>query len=234
MHAGMPLLASDCPASATMVCLSDCRVWNYAKTPSRGVQELEVYVDEHLVWKVGGSRGGALILSANSVQSCKPRPLCAWAAAGSTCLLLLSAPRASLHTPAVERHLTALQLSIGVVHLRGWLQGLLQRAPEELAPGEDFSQMLCFSDEALQEATAAARQRAGASKVGGQGAGSAAVAGAGSLSGAAFGVEGVKEWCRQQQAVVLVNNGLFVAFPPDSGTAAGPAAARPVTAVMAA
>ena len=94
--------------------------------------------------------------------------------------------------------------------------------------------MLCFSDEALQEATAAARQRAGASKVGRQGAGSAAVAGAGSLSGAAFGVEGVEEWCRQQQAVVLVNNGLFVAFPPDSGTAAGPAAARPVTAVVAA
>lgn len=30
-----------------------CRVWNYGKTPSRGVQELECYLDEQLVWKVG-------------------------------------------------------------------------------------------------------------------------------------------------------------------------------------
>lgn len=33
--------------------LGALRVWNYAKTPTRGVQQLEVYLDESLVWKVG-------------------------------------------------------------------------------------------------------------------------------------------------------------------------------------
>ena len=123
-----------------------------------------------------------------------------------------------------------------VARLCDWVQGLLQRAPDDLAPGEDFSQVLCFSEEALQEAAAAARRRSGAKKAGRQGAGGAAATGAGSLPGAPLGVEGVEEWCRQQQAVVLVNNGEFVAFPPDSGVgaAAGPAAMRPATAVVAA
>ena len=42
------------------VLLGAMRVWNYAAAPERGVQEMEVYLDEQLVWKVGwgGGRGG--------------------------------------------------------------------------------------------------------------------------------------------------------------------------------
>ena len=188
-------------------------------------------MDEHLVWKVGW-KAAALAPLASSAQPSNSRPLL-----GSRCSvhhLRKSCSRTSLYTPEHERCLTASQLSAGLVRLCGWLQGLLQRAPEDLAPGEDFSQMLCFSEETLQEAKAAARRRTGSRKAGRQGAGSAAAGGAGGLPGAALGVEGVREGCLQQQAVVLVNNGQFVAFPPDRGTAAGPAAARPVTAVVAA
>lgn len=32
------------------------RVWNYAKTPARGVQQLEVYLDDCLVWKASHLR----------------------------------------------------------------------------------------------------------------------------------------------------------------------------------
>lgn len=41
------------------VLLGALRLWNYAKTPSRGVQQLEVYLDECLVWKVGRALVGA-------------------------------------------------------------------------------------------------------------------------------------------------------------------------------
>ncbi|KAL4434260.1 hypothetical protein ABPG75_000701 [Micractinium tetrahymenae] len=140
------------------VLLSALRVWNYAKTPNRGVQQLEVYLDESLVWK-----------------------------------------------------------------------GLLQRAPAELAPGQDFAQTLCFSEEAMAEAAATARRRAVAAAHSRSGRAAAATGGA--LPGATLGVEGVEEWCQAQERVVLVNEGEYVAFPPDTNV--GPADARPVTSVVA-
>ncbi|PSC76354.1 N-methyltryptophan oxidase [Micractinium conductrix] len=133
--------------------LGSLRLWNYAKTPSRGVQQLEVYLDEQLVWK-----------------------------------------------------------------------GLLQRAPAEPAPGQDFSQALCFSEEALAEAAATARRRAGSpAHLAGQPPGGA------SAAGDALGADGVEEWCQEQERVVLVNNGSFIAWPPDS--TAAPPTARPGTSV---
>ncbi|PRW59281.1 hypothetical protein C2E21_2538 [Chlorella sorokiniana] len=146
------------------VLLSAIRVWNYARTPSRGVQEMEVYLDEQLVWK-----------------------------------------------------------------------GVLQRAPADLAPGEEFAQTLCFSEEAVQEAAAAARRRAAAAArpAAGRhgGAGSAAAAAGGSLPGAQLGAEGVEEWCEQQERVVLFNNGYVEPPPADSSV---PPSARPATALVAA
>ncbi|KAI3438935.1 hypothetical protein D9Q98_001349 [Chlorella vulgaris] len=136
--------------------LGSIRVWNYGKTPSRGVQELECYLDEQLVWK-----------------------------------------------------------------------GLLQRAPESLDGKDDFSQVLCFSDDALQEAAAASRRRAVLRRPQG-GLASGRQPTAGSKGGVAPGAEGVEEWCQRQEAVVLVNQGQFVAFPPDGGSTR---TARPVTAV---
>lgn len=55
---------------------SACRVWNYARTPARGVQQLEIYLDEQLVWKVrcGGAVGGAGRPSAGLLDdACYPR-----------------------------------------------------------------------------------------------------------------------------------------------------------------
>lgn len=51
------------------------RVWNYAKTPRRGVQELEVYLDEQLVWKVGGHRKGAATEAAAAAAAQTPNSL---------------------------------------------------------------------------------------------------------------------------------------------------------------
>lgn len=116
------------------------------------------------------------------------------------------------------------------------LQGLLQRSPEELAPGEDFSQTLCFSEEAMQAAAGAARRRAAAAapaKPVKQGAGAARGAGpAGCLPGAPLGMEGVEEWCHRQEVVVLINEGQYVVAPDESPVLA--AAARPLTALVAA
>ncbi len=98
-------------------------------------------------------------------------------------------------------------------------QGLLQRAPESPAPGEDFSQLLCFSEEAVAEA--AAPRRSGGRQ-----------SSASRVAGSPVGVEGVEEWCQRQEAVILVNNGQFVSFPAEA--AGSPASARPVTAVTAA
>lgn len=115
------------------------------------------------------------------------------------------------------------------------VQGLLQRAPAEVAPGEDFSQTLCFSEEAMQETAAVARRRAAADarmpamqRTGG---GSSRATAAGSLPGAPLGVEGVEEWAQQQERVVLYNQGMYVAFPPDAA-APLPATARPITALV--
>lgn len=96
-----------------------------------------------------------------------------------------------------------------------------------MAPGQDFSQTLCFSEEAMAEASATTRRRAAATA---RGRGGKLGAGA-SLPGDPLGVEGVEEWCQAQERVILVNEGQFVAFPPDE--AAGPASARPVTSVVA-
>jgi hypothetical protein len=103
-------------------------------------------------------------------------------------------------------------------------QGLLQRAPEAPAPGEDFSQLLCFSEEAAAEAAAEARRRSAAARRPG-----ARQSSGGGVAGSPLGVEGVEEWCQRQEAVVLVNNGQFVSFPVDP--AGSPASVRPVTAV---
>lgn len=82
----------------------------------------------------------------------------------------------------------------------------------------------------MQEAAAAARRRAAAAQpaVSGRPGGGGV---AGSLPGAPLGVEGVEEWCEQQERVVLFNDGAYVA-PPGSGVA--PPTARPVTALVAA
>lgn len=81
----------------------------------------------------------------------------------------------------------------------------------------------------MAETCANARRRAAAAAHGRLG--RAASAGAGPLPGAPLGVEGVEEWCQAQERVVLVNEGEFVAFPPDA--TAAPAEPRPITSVVA-
>lgn len=87
----------------------------------------------------------------------------------------------------------------------------------------------------MQEAAAAARRRAAAATrpaPGRQAGGSStAAAGGGSLPGAPLWMEGVEEWCEQQERVVLFNNGEFVKAPPDG---AMPPSPRPATALVAA
>eukprot|EP00887_Chlorella_sp_A99_P000656 scaffold5.g656.t1 len=98
-------------------------------------------------------------------------------------------------------------------------KGLLQRAPEAPAPGQDFSQLLPFSEEATQAAAAAAQRRAPRT-VGGAALPPAADAVAGWLDG---------------HDVLLFNEGQAMgggSGPGSSGGAAGAAAARPVTAVV--
>jgi hypothetical protein len=189
-----------------------CRVWNYGKTPSRGVQELECYLDEQLVWKVGGHCDGPYSGGSVKILPCR------------LTFAIIAVPQfncwrveASLSGDRAELLLLLLLL----------LQGLLQLAPESLDGKDDFSQVLCFSDDALQEAAAASRRRAVLRRPQG-GLASGRQPTAGSKGGVAPGAEGVEEWCQRQEAVVLVNQGQFVAFPPDGGSTR---TARPVTAV---
>ena len=51
------------------------------------------------------------------------------------------------------------------------------------------------------------------------------------MPGAPLGVEGIEEWCEQQERVVLFNNGEFVKPPPKCSM---PPSARPATALVAA
>ena len=111
-----------------------------------------------------------------------------------------------------------------------FLQGLLQRSPDGLAPGEDFSQLLCFSEDAVQAAAAAVVARQAAARRPGS---TAATVTATSYPGGPFGLEGVEEWCQRQEAVVLVNNAQVVAFPDVAAAAAAAAVGRPDTAVVA-
>lgn len=101
------------------------------------------------------------------------------------------------------------------------MQGLLQRAPADLAAGQDFSQTLGFCEEAAQEAAAAARRRA--RRTAGHGGGGG---GGGEAAGG-----GVAEWTATLERVVLWNDGQFVAAPE---AAPPPLTARPVTALVAA
>ena len=183
--------------------LGSLRLWNYAKTPSRGVQQLEVYLDEQLVWKVRcGWRGWGRALHLGPRWGGVEGHANGWAGFDVPTVLLPP-------TPAPNHN----------------LQGLLQRAPAEPAPGQDFSQALCFSEEALAEAAATARRRAGSpAHLAGQPPGGA------SAAGDALGADGVEEWCQEQERVVLVNNGSFIAWPPDS--TAAPPTARPGTSVV--
>ncbi|GAB4816700.1 hypothetical protein N2152v2_003746 [Parachlorella kessleri] len=124
------------------ILLGAIRVWNYAKTPTRGVQELEVYLDDQLVYK-----------------------------------------------------------------------GLLQKAPDTIAPGADFSQTLCFSEDSVQ---ADMRQRVAQTKL-----------------GLRPGVDSVADLLSHDYTV-LVNDGQFVRLGSGGSGRQGEQAAalRPTTAAV--
>ena len=173
---------------------------------------------------------------------CRPR---------SRCCRHVLLPTTSTPAAACKSHMSSVQTPgahDSACPLLHTLQGVLQRAPAELAPGEDFAQALCFSEEAMQEAAAAARRRgaaatcpapgrqgggsgAAAAAAGGGSGAAAAAAGGGTVPGALLGVEGIEEWCEQQERVVLFNNGEFVKPPPECSM---PPSARPATALVAA
>ncbi len=93
------------------------------------------------------------------------------------------------------------------------LQGVLQKAPPAVAPGADFSQTLCFCEEAVQ---ADMRRRVAQAKLG------------------EATVDSVAEWLNHD-SVVLVNEGQFVrSASGGSGRHGepGPVAPRPITAAV--
>lgn len=102
-------------------------------------------------------------------------------------------------------------------HLVAWLQGVLQKAPDAVPTGADFSQTLCFCEEAVQ---AEMRRRVAQAKLGEP------------------QVDSVAEWLNRD-CVVLVNDGQFVQpASASSGRRTGDkvvgavAALRPITAAV--
>lgn len=115
--------------------------------------------------------------------------------------------RASCH-PSLEgvvlRQLTRRPL------LRLSVQGVLQRAPDVLHPGQDFSQTLCFSEEAVQAEMRAKVTRARLCD----------------------GQDSVAEWLTRD-CVVLVNDGHFMkAACTSDACGSAPPPVRPITAAV--
>lgn len=99
------------------------------------------------------------------------------------------------------------------------MQGVLQRAPDAVPPGADFSQALCFCEEA---AAAEMRRRAAAAAEPGAGGGGHGIAAA---------LDSVAEW-QSRDPVVLVNDGKFVRQASGGRVGEGGPSVRPTTAVV--
>ena len=97
-------------------------------------------------------------------------------------------------------------------YLRRCLQGLLQRAPDRLSPGQDYSQLLCFCEEASQALLQQRLTRVGSTAA-----------------------DAVADWLAIDD-VLLVNDGQVAGggrgSSRGSSESGGPDVSRPLTAVV--